>query len=163
MDKSLLRKRKFHEDVVVSSSNRKRGQVSSSQYEEIDPDEKVPGEVSDDDAYKIHKPLSERDKRKLKLKKQRERKQGEEQELAQKEDGFEVVPEKQIEDYDVDSLAETLAIAKKMVRKRSSQAIINNSYSRHAVEDYDTLPKWFVEDEKKHSYKMLPVTKEEVL
>lgn len=67
-----------------------------------------------------------------------------------------------MEDYDIDSLSETVAIAKKMMRARSRNQIIDNSYSRFAVEEDDNLPNWFVEDEKKHNFKELPVTKEEV-
>ncbi len=37
---------------------------------------------------------------------------------------IEIVPEKRMEDYDVDSLAETLAMAKKMLRNRPREEII---------------------------------------
>ena len=68
-----------------------------------------------------------------------------------------------MEDYDIDSLSETLALAKKMLRNRSREQIIDSTYSRYALdEDMDNLPKWFVEDEKKHNFKTLPVTKEEI-
>lgn len=81
-----------------------------------------------------------------------------------KEDGFEIVPSEPVkmEDYDIDSLSETLAIAKKMIHARSRNQIIESSYSRFAFEDQDNLPKWFVQDEKAHNFKMPPVTKEEV-
>ena len=79
-----------------------------------------------------------------------------------KDDGFEIVPEKTMEDYNIESLAETLAIAKKMLRKRNQEDIIESTYSRYATEDQEDLPDWFVEDEKKHNFKHLPVTKEQV-
>ena len=66
-----------------------------------------------------------------------------------------------MEDYNVDELAETLAIAKKMLRNRSREEVIDNSYSRFSYEDHDQLPKWFADDEKKHSFKQEPITKEE--
>jgi len=59
-------------------------------------------------------------------------------------------------------LAETLALAKKMIRKKTRDNIIDNSYSRYSFEDHEALPAWFAEDEKKHSFKTAPVTKEEV-
>lgn len=77
-----------------------------------------------------------------------------------KEDGFEVVPKQ--EDFDIDNLAETLALAKKMQRKRAREDIIDSTYSRYAFEDQDALPAWFAEDEKRHNFKHLPVTKEEI-
>jgi AdoMet-dependent rRNA methyltransferase SPB1 len=40
-----------------------------------------------------------------------------------------------MEDYDVDSLAETLALAKKMLRKRTRDEIIESTYNRFSVED----------------------------
>lgn len=63
-----------------------------------------------------------------------------------KDDGFEVVPKQ--EDFDIDNLAETLALAKKMQRKRAREDIIDSTYSRYAFEDQDNLPTWFIEDEK---------------
>jgi len=57
-----------------------------------------------------------------------------------------------LEDYDIDTLAETLAIAKKMLRKRTRDEIIENSYSRYSFEDHEQLPKWFADDEKKAQF-----------
>jgi xylose isomerase len=51
-----------------------------------------------------------------------------------------------MEDYDIDSLAETLAIAKKMLRNGSKSEIVENSYRGYSFEDHDQLPKWFTED-----------------
>jgi AdoMet-dependent rRNA methyltransferase SPB1 len=52
-----------------------------------------------------------------------------------------------------------LAIAKNMLRNRSREEIIENSYRGFTFEDHDSLPKWFSEDEKKHNYKKAPITK----
>jgi len=40
-----------------------------------------------------------------------------------------------MEDYNIESLAETLAIAKKMLRKRNQEDIIDSTYNRYATED----------------------------
>jgi len=66
-----------------------------------------------------------------------------------------------MEDYDIDSLAETLAVAKKMLRNRPREEIIENSYRGFTFEDHDDLPKWFTDDEKRHNFKKPPVTREE--
>ena len=65
-----------------------------------------------------------------------------------------------MEDYDIDSLAETLAIAKKMLRNKPRQDIIDQSYRGFTFEDHEDLPKWFTDDEKKHNYKKMPISKE---
>lgn len=105
------------------------------------------------------------EKRKRQLKKNRDRT---EKKLKEDIEGgedvgghIEIVKRKTMEDYNVDELAETLAIAKKMLRNRSRDEVIDNSYSRFSYEDHDQLPKWFTEDEKKHSFKQEPITKEE--
>lgn len=65
-----------------------------------------------------------------------------------------------MEDYDIDSLAETLVIAKKMLRNQTREDIIDQSYRGFSFQDHDDLPKWFTEDEKKHNFKKIPITKE---
>ncbi|CAM6107003.1 unnamed protein product [Calypogeia fissa] len=57
--------------------------------------------------------------------------------------------------------AETLAYAKKMPRKKSRESILDNAYNRCTFDD-DNLPRWFAEDEKKHSQPMKPVTKDDI-
>lgn len=63
---------------------------------------------------------------------------------------MEIVPEKKLEDYEIDDLATNLALAKKMMRKKTREQIINNSFGREKYDDQGELPKWFVEDEDKH-------------
>ena len=60
-------------------------------------------------------------------------------------------------------MAENLALAKKMIRTKHREVIINSTYNRYSYNDEDTnLPSWFLDDEKKHNVMNLPITKEEV-
>lgn len=62
---------------------------------------------------------------------------------------------------DEDAIAETVAIAKLMLRKKKRDEIIDNSYNRYIFEEEKSdLPVWFVEDEDKHNKPQLPVTRE---
>ena len=109
----------------------------------------MPGELSDDDAYKINVPKSAMEKRRKQLKIAREKAGETDEKLNHEKDGFEVVPrEKVIEDYDINTLAETMALAKKMLRKKNRDEIIDNSYSRYAINDDEGLPDWFLKDER---------------
>ncbi len=62
-------------------------------------------------------------------------------------DKSDVDPSKKL---DIEDLAANLALAKKMLRKKDREAIIESSYSRYALEeeDFENLPNWFLEDEK---------------
>lgn len=48
-----------------------------------------------------------------------------------------------------------------MFRKGIRDDILERSFSRHALDDDADLPKWFVDDEQRHQYKIEPITKEE--
>lgn len=62
-----------------------------------------------------------------------------------------------------DEIAETRVLARKMLRKKARQELIDGSYNRLAFhEDEGTLPSWFVEDEAKHSRPNINISKEEV-
>lgn len=66
-------------------------------------------------------------------------------------------------DFDDEEIAEILAIGKKMLRKKDRRDIIDSAYNRYNYNDNpEDLPEWFVEDERKHMGKFLPVTKEDV-
>lgn len=131
----------------------------------IDPDEKMEGEISDDDAYVIPKAKTDMERRREQLKKNRERKDKKlKKDIEEGEDvggRIEIVPQKTMDDYNIDELAETMVLAKKMLRNRSRDAIIDHSYGRFNFEDHEELPKWFAEDEKKHNFKMPPISKDE--
>lgn len=64
---------------------------------------------------------------------------------------------------DSDDIAETRALAKKMLRKKFRTETIDNSYSRYAYEDDEYIvPDWFLEDEAKNNKPNINLTKEEV-
>ncbi|KAK1298488.1 hypothetical protein QJS10_CPB14g00021 [Acorus calamus] len=93
--------------------------------------------------------------------------------LVTPEDDFEVVPAKAVDsssddssssdesEEDDDTKAEVLAYAKKMLRKKQREQILDDAYNRYMFDD-EGLPTWFVEEEKRHSQPMKPITKEEV-
>lgn len=69
----------------------------------------------------------------------------------------------ELEDFNPDDLAGNLVLAKKMLRKRNRDEILDSTYSKYAIDsDDEKLPDWFLEDERKHNFKILPVTKEEI-
>jgi AdoMet-dependent rRNA methyltransferase SPB1 len=82
---------------------------------------------------------------------------------------FEVVPQESSGSSDSDSSdseddngkAETLAYAKKMLRKRSRESILDDAYNRYTFNDVG-LPRWFNDDERKHNRPEKPITKDEV-
>ncbi|WOG82420.1 hypothetical protein DCAR_0101584 [Daucus carota subsp. sativus] len=86
-------------------------------------------------------------------------------------DDFEIVPAPETDssddsssdesEEDVETKAEILAMAKKMLRKKTRETMLDDAYNKYMFHD-DGLPKWFVDEEKKHSQPIKPVTKEEV-
>ena len=64
---------------------------------------------------------------------------------------------------DSEEIAETRALAKKMLRRKFREETVANSYSKYAFDDEEAhLPHWFVEDEAKHNIPNINLTKEEV-
>lgn len=54
---------------------------------------------------------------------------------------------------DSDDIAETRILARKMLRKKARNEILDSTYNRFSSnENIDTLPTWFVEDEAKHRF-----------
>ncbi|KAF8716181.1 hypothetical protein HU200_026457 [Digitaria exilis] len=66
--------------------------------------------------------------------------------------------EEELDDY---RKAEVLAYAKKMLRKKQREQILDDAYNKYMFDD-EGLPNWFVEDEKRHRQPMKPITREEV-
>ncbi|XP_052193973.1 uncharacterized protein LOC127802297 [Diospyros lotus] len=90
------------------------------------------------------------------------------------EDDFEIVPapgtdssddssssDDESEDEDVDTKAEILAYAKKMLRKKQREQILDDAYNKYMFHD-EGLPMWFLDEEKRHRQPVKPVTKEEI-
>lgn len=88
------------------------------------------------------------------------------------DDNYEVVPapatdssddssSDESEDEDVGRKAEILALAKKMLRKKQREQLLDDAYNKYMFHD-DGLPKWFLDEERKHRQPIKPVTKEEV-
>ncbi|CAK8576541.1 unnamed protein product [Lathyrus sativus] len=89
---------------------------------------------------------------------------------ASKEMDFEIVPQPDTDsddsssdesDWDVETKAESLALASKMIRKKKREQILDDAYNKHMFHD-EGLPKWFQDDERKHCQPEKPITKEEV-
>lgn len=86
-------------------------------------------------------------------------------------DDFEIVPAPETDssddsssdesEDDIETKAEILATAKKMLRKKTRETMLDDAYNKYMFHDVG-LPKWFVDEEKKHSQPIKPVTKEEV-
>lgn len=81
------------------------------------------------------------------------------------EDGMEKKTfQEELDGMDSDEIAETRAIAKRMLRKKEREEIINSSYNRYSnVDEIEALPDWFLEDESKHYRPNIPITKEEAM
>lgn len=88
------------------------------------------------------------------------------------DDGFEVVPAPDTDSSDsssdesdnddtIETKAEILACAKKMLNKKQRDNLIDDAYNKYMFHD-DGLPKWFLDEEKKHRVPVKPVTKEEI-
>jgi AdoMet-dependent rRNA methyltransferase SPB1 len=84
-----------------------------------------------------------------------------EEKEAKDDNKIEIVPALRYDDYDVDSLAEMRVLARKMLRKKDREEIMENTYSRFARPVDEDAPQWFLDDENKHNHKILPITKEE--
>lgn len=88
------------------------------------------------------------------------------------EDGFEIVPapatdssdsssSDESDDDDIETKAEILACAKKMLTKKQREEMIDDAYNKYMFHD-EGLPKWFEDEEKRHRVPIKPVTKEEI-
>ncbi|KAJ1393657.1 S-adenosyl-L-methionine-dependent methyltransferase [Sesbania bispinosa] len=91
---------------------------------------------------------------------------------ASKAEDFEIVPapatdssddssSDESEEEDIETKAEILAYAKKMLRKKQREQILDDAYNKYMFDD-EGLPKWFLDEERRHRQPIKPVTKEEI-
>ncbi|GER50353.1 AdoMet-dependent rRNA methyltransferase spb1 [Striga asiatica] len=91
----------------------------------------------------------------------------------QEDDGFEIVPapatdssdssseSSDSDDDEIETKAEILACAKRMLTKKKREQILDDAYNKYMFHD-EGLPKWFLDEERRHRQPIKPVTKEEV-
>ncbi|KAN0047930.1 hypothetical protein ACTA71_002319 [Dictyostelium dimigraforme] len=81
--------------------------------------------------------------------------------------GFEEVPvQEEVEyssdsDEDIDDKIKTKALGEFLIRKKSRQDLIDDSFNKYAFNDTG-LPSWFTDDENRHNKPQTPLTKEMV-
>lgn len=63
---------------------------------------------------------------------------------------------------DSDFVAETRILARKLLRKKDRDRMIEDSYNRFTTYDNEPLPTWFEADEQKHNRPFVNATKEEI-
>jgi len=126
-------------------------------------------EAADKDLPKL--PLTDKEKRKLKRKKEEERleKLGKKpkkedtrpMEVAPLEAPKPLVTTGPQKPSDPRELAETLALGSLLIdSKKSRMDLIDAAYNRYTFDGDECLPDWFTEDENKHNKPELPITKE---
>lgn len=125
----------FIDDVIIDKDMVQKRKAQENAAKNIDKNEKIGDEESDEEKYKIQGVAkSAMQKRRDNLKKTKGKRAEETLEKVQKSDGFEIVRQ---EDYDMDKLSNTLALAKNMLNKRKREAIIDSTFSRYAQDDHD--------------------------
>ena len=154
LEDELEKNKTFKNTVKLDIENDGKNEASNSCLSDDEFDDE------NDHKYDIKKPLTDMEKRRKRLKRQRIR-QEKKEEANTKDQKIQIVPQINYEDYDIDDLANTMVLAKKMLRTKNRDEIIESSYSRYAFHDDENLPDWFVEDEKIHNFINLPITKEE--
>ncbi|CAI9772726.1 unnamed protein product [Fraxinus pennsylvanica] len=91
--------------------------------------------------------------------------------VSKVDDDLEIVPAPHIDssdssddsdEDDIGSKAEILACAKKMLTKKQREQVLDDAYNKYMFHDEGLLPKWFVDEEKRHYQPIKPVTKEEI-
>ncbi|CAN1255935.1 AdoMet-dependent rRNA methyltransferase spb1 [Linum perenne] len=91
--------------------------------------------------------------------------------MPEAEADFEIVPAPDTDSSDsssdesdedtIEKKAEILACAKKMLRKKQREQMLDDGYHKYMFDD-DGLPGWFLEEERRHRQPIKPVTKEEM-
>jgi hypothetical protein len=56
-----------------------------------------------------------------------------------------------MEDLDVTGKAEVLALAKRMLRRKTRDELLEGAYNKYAFHDTGALPRWFAEDQQRYA------------
>ena len=56
-----------------------------------------------------------------------------------------------MEELDVAGKAEVLALAKRMLRRKSRDELLEGAYNKYAFHDAGALPRWFAEDQQRYA------------
>ncbi|KAG2498835.1 hypothetical protein HYH03_003028 [Edaphochlamys debaryana] len=83
------------------------------------------------------------------------------QEASGSDSGSGTDSEDEFDMLDDQGKAEVLALAKRMLRRKDKESIVDAAYNRYAFHDTG-LPRWFAEDERRYMRPIAPVTKAEV-
>ncbi|XP_022763246.1 adoMet-dependent rRNA methyltransferase spb1-like isoform X3 [Durio zibethinus] len=169
-----ITKRWFGQDIFAEAVDQgDLGNYDSDDEMEVDNQEKTPPVP---EAAKVKKTQDERasipDKTKEKMTNNAAGPDCTKLQASKVEDDFEIVPapatdssddssSDDSEDEDVDTKAEILAYAKKMLRKKQREQILDDAYNKYMFDD-EGLPQWFLEEERRHRQPIKPVTKEEI-
>lgn len=131
------------------------------------------GKFDSEDEMQVDRQVEEPSDAKKEKEKSSEIRKLHKDQLSEADGGFEIVPapatdsssddssSDELEDLDVDAKAEILACAKKMLRKKQREDMLDDAYNKNLFDDQG-LPRWFAEEEKRHRQPMKPVTKEEI-
>lgn len=148
----------FSQDIFAAAAEEgDLGKYESDDELEVDREEKKPSIPKKTKENKAHKPSAINPPQ---------------VKASKAEEDFEIVPAPSTDssddsssddsdDDDIDTKAEVLACAKKMLRKKERERILDDAYNKYMFHDKG-LPKWFVDEEARHYQAIKPVTKEEV-
>ncbi|KAK3603803.1 hypothetical protein CHS0354_042804 [Potamilus streckersoni] len=140
----ILEKKKIIKESVVESDSGVGNEPKESSYEELDSE----SELSSDSDFDMSELVSQKD---VKQAKEKVQQTGGTETVAA--DDLSAIPK-----LDPTGLAIGAAMVSSRKRRRE---IIENGYHRYMFND-EGLPSWFVQEERKHMRRVLPVTKEAV-
>jgi len=167
------------QSVGGSSSSKSNKLIPLDRDSEAESSDGEGGAIRELDDSKLPKmPLTDKQKRSLKRKKEEERKDKrgkkhkDDDADAEDKGPLEVAPLEAprplvsrsghtLKPSDPQELAETMALGSVLVdSKKARMDIIDAAYNRYAFEDDPLLPDWFTEDEKRYNKPELPISKE---
>lgn len=139
---------------------------------EDDEEEKEESKVNElDDSELPQLPMTDKQKRKIKRKKELEKAKAR-GEIESDQEDFETVPAEEavpldehanpvlVKPEEPEELAETLAMGSMMIQKKARMDLIDAGYNRYSFNDAENIPDWFTEEERHYNKPELPVSKE---